>query len=134
LMAESQKWDWGPGKKEICDIAALRKQYQSVHEPVASPDGETIAAPVVLGDGAYSAVVNGQCWPGTFEKLWYLRFGPNGRLVALVRINDEWTLAVEGQPWEERFEYACSSVTICMGWWWTESPGNKPFPRYASFV
>lgn len=105
-MGEMETWDWQPGKRKLADIAAIRREFQSVHEFVASPDGERIAAPVVPSEGACCAVVNGTLWPQTFEKLWYLRFGANGKLTALVRIDDEWTLAVEGEPWQERFEYA----------------------------
>ena len=105
-MDNRKNWDWEVGKKDLADISKAKEEYRSVHEYVASPDGERVAVPVVLEDETFSACVNGQQWSDTFEKLWYIRFGQNNKMIALVRIDDEWTVAVEGEPWEERFEYA----------------------------
>ena len=35
---------------------------------------------------------------------------PDGKLTALVRIDDEWTVAVEGEPWEDRWEFAWNQI------------------------
>ncbi len=76
---------------------------------MSSPSATTarqIAVPVRVEDGSFTDCVNGEAWPETFELLWYLRFTPWGQLIALVRIDDEWTVALDGAPWENRFEYA----------------------------
>ena len=45
-------------------------------------------------------------------RFWVLNyfFPPDGRLWALVRLDDEWTMAVDGQPWEQRWEFAWNPV------------------------
>ena len=42
-----ESWSWGNDKKLVADLASIRGQYPEVHEPVASPDGETLAVAVV---------------------------------------------------------------------------------------
>ena len=105
-MLDRNSWDWETSEKLIADIDEIKKQYPSVHEFVASSNGEQIAVPVKTADGDATAVVNGKPWEAMFEIVWYPRFSPDGRFTALVRADDEWTVAVDGETWEETFEYA----------------------------
>jgi hypothetical protein len=109
-MKASESWDWQVGKRVLADLAQIRSSYSRVDELIASADGEKLAASVKTGDDEFTACVNGEAWPESFELCWYLRFSPFGKLIALVRIDDEWTLAVDGVPWEQRFEYAWDPI------------------------
>ena len=103
-MRDIETWDWQVGKKVVADLASWREVLSGIEELAASPDGEKIAALGKAGDGEFAVGVNGQVLPARFELGWYLRFTPLGQLIALVRIDDEWTVCVDGEPWEERFE------------------------------
>ena len=105
-MLDRDTWDWSPGKRSVADLQKLGEQYDDIHELVVSPDGERIAAPAVSGPDSFRVLVNGVPWEGEFEKAWHLTFAPDGRLIALVRIDDEWTVAVDGAAWEDRWEFA----------------------------
>ena len=105
-MSTCQDWDWTPGSKEIADTRGLDEKFDQVHEFAFSADGETIGVPVKVDDEELTIWTNGKVWDGVFEKLWYARFAPDGRLTALVMADDEWTLAVDGKPWEATFDYA----------------------------
>ncbi len=109
-MVNREAWDWNKGKRAICDLGAVRDRFDEVHEWAVSPDGERIAAPVLTAPETYSVAVNDQRWEGEFEKAWHLAFTPDGKLTALVRIDDEWTVAVDGEPWENRWEYAWNPI------------------------
>ncbi len=103
-------WDWEIGRKPVCDLNEVRQRFADVHEFVVSADGERIAAPVETAPETFAVCVNGSLWEGEFEKAWHLMFAPDGRLHALVRIDDEWTLAADGEPWDERWEFAWNPV------------------------
>ena len=105
-MLDRETWNWEPEKKIIADLGAVRDRFVDVHEWVVSADGERIAAPVLIAPDTFGVVVNGELWEGEFEKAWHLIFAPDGRLTALVRIDDEWTVNVDGVPWEDRWEFA----------------------------
>ena len=100
------EWDWETGSKEIADMSQWQSQFNWVEEPYVSPNGETIAAIVNLAEGEFNVCVNGETWETVFDKIWYLRFAPDGRLVAFVSEMGEWTVAVDGQPWDHKFGYA----------------------------
>nr|MCU0233008.1 hypothetical protein [Thermoanaerobaculales bacterium] len=104
-MAEGNAGSWEPGSETIADLAALRGRFAEVHELAVSPDGRRVAAPVLAGPDAARVWVSDGEWEGEFEKAWHLRFLPDGRLCALVRIDDEWTVAIDGVPWEGRWEF-----------------------------
>jgi len=105
-MPDHADWDWEPGARTIADIGAMRERFAEVHELAVSPDGESIAAPVKGEDDSFTACVNGEPWESTFEKVWQLRFSPQGRLAALVMADDQWTAALDGVPWEKAFTFA----------------------------
>ncbi len=104
--AEKNNWDWEPGRRPVADLGAWKERFEQVHEPAVSPDGERIAAPVKTGEMEYGLCQNGELWENTFDKVWYLRYAPDGRVTALVSDTGEWTLAVDGETWENRFEFA----------------------------
>ena len=103
-MADNESWDWEPGEKRI-DVGEWRDQFNWVEEPQASPDGEKIAAIVNIDEGEFKVCENGSTWEDTFDKIWYLRFSPDGRLTAIVSDTGEWTLAVDGSCWENQYDY-----------------------------
>ena len=109
-MTETRSWDWDIGSRKVCDLTELAQKFTDVHEFAVSPDGERIAAPVLTAPDVFAVWVNGELWNGEYEKAWHLRFTPDGRLWALVRIDDEWTLAADGEPWEQRWEFAWNPV------------------------
>ncbi len=94
-MVGSSNWDWETGEKVI-SLGDWANKFRWVEEPYASPDGEKIAAIVNINEGEFSVCVNGDTWEDVFDKIWYLRFSPDGRLTALVADTGEWTVAVDG--------------------------------------
>ncbi len=95
---------WDTGEKKI-PFSDWKKAYNWVEEPQTSPDGEKIAAIVNIDEGEFTVCVNGQSWEPVYDKIWYLRFSPDGRATALVSEMGEWTVAVDGVPWENRYGY-----------------------------
>ena len=69
-MMDGGGWDWEVGRKSVCDLRELRKRFTEVHEFVVSPDGESIAAPVLTAPDTFGVCVNGSLWDGEFEKAW----------------------------------------------------------------
>ena len=103
-MVDATHWDWDTGEKQI-PFAEWKSQFRWVEEPQASPDGEKIAAIVNIDEGEFNVCVNGQTWENTYDKIWHLRFCPDGQLTALVSEMGEWTVAVDGAAWENKFGY-----------------------------
>lgn len=106
-MPDLSAWDWETGEKCVTDINQWRSSYNWVEEPVFSPDGETVAAIVNVDTAEFNVCFNGSLWEteANFEKAWYLRFAPDGRLTVIVSQDMAWTLAVDGVPWENTFDY-----------------------------
>ena len=104
-MVKSESWDWETGEKAI-PTGPWNDKFRWVEEPYASPDGEKVSAIINLDEGEFSVCVNGEIWENVFDKIWYLRFSPDGRLTALVSEMAEWTVAVDGIAWEKKFGYA----------------------------
>ena len=104
-MPDTRSFDWEAGKKEVADLSKIRERFSAVHEFNASPDGERIAVPVIVEGGTAAVCVNGDLWEGEYERAWSLKYSPDGRLMALVRVDDMWTVAVEGKMWEEQWEF-----------------------------
>ncbi len=108
-MIDTRNWDWEPGEKKVV-LADWSTQFNWVEEFYASPDGEKIAAVVNVDEGEFNVCVNGETWENVFDKIWYLRFAPDGRLTALVSEVGEWTLAVDGAAWENKFGYVWNTL------------------------
>ena len=104
-MSAEAEWDWAPGKKPVLDMASCARKYDWVEEPQSSPDGERIASVVNFGEYEFGVCVNGEPWERTFDKIWGLRFTPDGRLTALVSEGGEWTLAVDDDVWPENYGF-----------------------------
>ena len=104
-MTIKSDWDWEPGSREISDVGQWQNQFNWVEEPYVSQDGEKLAAIVNVAEGEFNVCVNGEPWETVFDKIWNLRFAPDGRLTALVSEMGEWTVAVDGTAWENKFGY-----------------------------
>ncbi|MBU1570760.1 MAG: WD40 repeat domain-containing protein, partial [Proteobacteria bacterium] len=105
-MNSTKNWDWDEEKKLIADIGEWKSRYQWIEEPYVSPDGEKIATVVKFPDDeVFTICENGTLWESSFDKVWYPRFSPDGKLTALVSETGEWSLAVDGQASEEKFEF-----------------------------
>ena len=101
-----QNWDWEFGKKVIANIDEIKKQFPTIEEFAVSPDGENIAAAAKRDEDEFSLSLNGSTQDDIFEKLWYLRYLPNGKLTGLVRLDDMWTLIVDNEVMEDKFDFA----------------------------
>ena len=99
-MVDTKSWDWDVGKKVLADTDSWKEKFEWVEEFQASPDGEDVAAIVKTGEAEFSVCKNGQQWEKTFDKCWFCRFVPDGRLSCIVSADMEWTVAVDGQAWE----------------------------------
>ncbi|MBW1769021.1 MAG: WD40 repeat domain-containing protein, partial [Deltaproteobacteria bacterium] len=98
-------WDWEIGKKLIADISTWKGMFENIEEPYVSPDGEKVAAVVKTGEMEFSVCENDAPWERRFDKIWYLKFGPDNRLTALVSDTGAWTVAVDGEVWENTFDF-----------------------------
>ena len=90
-MLAKNDWDWESGSRVITDIGPWQEQFNWVEEPIVSPNGEKLATIVNLAEGQFTVCVNGDTWESVFDKIWCLRFAPDGRLAALVSEMGEWT-------------------------------------------
>ena len=140
-MERIAQWNWNTSTKEI-PLSSWQDRFEWVEEPQASPDGESVAAIVKVGENEFNACVNGETWPEGFDKMWYLRHSPDGRLTAIVSKDGEWTVAVDGAAWEtdSGMSGTRSSVRMAAMWPWRFSRtwpmewramtprGSRPFP------
>jgi hypothetical protein len=108
-MVDTSNWDWDTGEKQI-DMNGWADNVQWVEEPYVSPDGEAVAAIVNLDEGEFKVCSNGQLTEATFDKIWHLRYTADGRWAAIVSAMGEWTMAVDGTPWETNFGYVWSPL------------------------
>ncbi|MUM76391.1 WD40 repeat domain-containing protein [Pseudodesulfovibrio sp. F-1] len=104
-MGRISSWDWEVGRKKVVDSLSPLQDHEWQEEPYVSPDGETLAAIVKVGDGEFSVRTNDEVWESTFEKLWFPRYAPDGRLTVLCQQDMEWSLAIDGEPWGDFAEY-----------------------------
>lgn len=104
-MHNSNSWNWEIGKKVVADIGEVKRKFEYMEEPYASPDGEKVAAIIKNEEAEFGVCVNENLWENTFDKIWYLRFGPDNRLTALASSMAEWTVAVDDAPWENKYEF-----------------------------
>jgi len=108
-MEDITQWDWSPGTKEVAAIGQWGASYEWVEELTVSPDGEQIAAVVKTGETEYNVCVNGQTYENAYDKIWRLRFAPDGRLMGHVSDTGEWTMAIDGVAWDNAFEFVWDS-------------------------
>ena len=105
-MSAISNWDWQTREKMIANVSDWKKKYNWVEEPAVSPDGEKIAAIVNIDEGEFNVCVNGESWQEEpVDKAWLLRFSPDGRLTAITSTMGEWTMTIDGTPWENTFAY-----------------------------
>lgn len=109
-MIHKEQWDWETQEKCLADLEKIQNEYSLLYEPVVSSDGEKIAIPVRNEDDEWTIAVNEKPWPVSFEKIWYLKFSPDGRLTALTQADDMWNLAVDGDRWEEEYDYVWNTI------------------------
>ncbi|MBW2195302.1 MAG: WD40 repeat domain-containing protein, partial [Deltaproteobacteria bacterium] len=91
-MVDTNSWDWDTGEKVLADTSSWKDKFEWVEEFQASPDGEKVTAIVKTGEGEFNVCVNGQTWENPFDRIWCLRFGPDGRLACIISANAEWTV------------------------------------------
>lgn len=106
-MHDTSGWDWSPGKKEVVNTAKFAEGVQWVEEFQASPDGESLAAIVCTDAAEFQVSVNGELWSeeDRFEKAILLRYTQGGQLSAVVSQDMEWSVAVDGERWEEGYGF-----------------------------
>jgi hypothetical protein len=104
-MAQNAPLNWDFGKKTVVRLEQMQDGAEALLEATVSPDGENVAAAVQKDESTLGVVVNDVAWDGDFEKVLGLQFLPDGRLFAMVRVDDEWTVAIDGVLWDERFEF-----------------------------
>lgn len=100
-----EKGSWETGKLIITDLGEWQR-HGRVLELSVSPDGQKVAAPILTEGGTMLVCENGVPWEGELEKAWGLRYLPDGRLLAIVRRDDAWTLGTGGTYWENTFAFA----------------------------
>ena len=104
-MAEIESRDWQTGEKCIADVAEWKKRFPIVQEFAVSNDGENIAAVVEIENKKAVPCMNGKIWDSTYERVWPLKFSPDGRLVCAALQNYEWTLVIDQKSWEETYDF-----------------------------
>ena len=110
-MDRLSQWNWDTSAKET-PLTPWQNQFEWIEEYQASPDGESVAAIVKVGEGEFNMCVNGETWPDSFDKLWYARFSPDGRLTAIVSKDGEWTIAVDGKVLQIHADQAAPNPTV----------------------
>jgi len=111
-MSELANWDWDTKEKLIVDLNELKKKFIDVRELVPSDDGEKIAAVVQPEAGQFTTCVNGEAWDETFERVYSLIFNPNNQLIFLVYRAFEWSVAVDHEIGEEKFDFLWNLTLI----------------------
>lgn len=105
-MGHISTWDWELGQKTVVKSLSPLKEHEWQEEPSVSPDGETLAAVVKVGDEEFTLRTNDTVWDATFEKVWFPRYSPDGRLTALCQQDMEWALGVDGELMGEPCDFA----------------------------
>ncbi len=103
-MEEKQSWDWNTQLKEI-PVKEWETRFNWVEDPCISPDGESVASIVNVGEMAFSICVNSELWEGEHEKAWSLKALPDNRFAACVCQDEEWSLMVDGKAWSNLFDF-----------------------------
>ena len=103
-MEESKSFDWSTDLKEV-PFREWEDKFTWVEEPYISLDGETIAGIVNVEESVFTVCENGEAWDAVYDKAWNLRPLPKGKFAACVNRDDEWTLSIGGNEWENRFDF-----------------------------
>jgi len=109
-MGKISSWDWEVGNKTVVKSLSLLEGHEWQEEPYVSPDGETLAAIVKVGDGEFSIRTNDTVWENTYEKIWLPKFTPDGRLTAICQQDMEWLLAVDDEAMGEATDYVWDTM------------------------
>ncbi len=110
-MSTPSNWNWESGERLIADLNEWNAPYQWVEEPYISPDGEKTAAIVNLDEAEFGICENGKLWcDDVYDKAWSLKYTQDGRLTAIVSVDDEWTVAVDGVSWGNTYDYVWNKV------------------------
>lgn len=104
-MSVTTGWNWESGEKTVQDLSKTSEDVRWLEEWHASPDGEKIACVACTDDAEFSFVVNGEVLENRFEKAICPKFTPDGKLAAFVSLDMEWTVAEDGQAWEETYGF-----------------------------
>jgi hypothetical protein len=96
-MQDTDNRDWELGEKTPARPGEWAGQFEWVEEPEVSPDGERLAAVVNTGEDGFTLCVNGVVWENLYERVWYPRFAPDGRLTALAQRDGQSVLCVDGE-------------------------------------
>lgn len=99
---------------KVVQLPSLR-QFEAVYEFVVSPDGEKIATVVEDKNSQRFLWVNENLIEEPFERIDFLSFSPDGRLMAAVQKDGVWRVFVEDHLWEEGFEYVWNLKTDSLG-------------------
>jgi hypothetical protein len=105
-MSTSKDWSWDESERVVADLGGVAQPGEHVRELSPSADGERFAMVLEKDATSASVAVNGERWPVELEKAWKLGHTADGRTLALVRVDDQWTVIVDGKLWESRFEFA----------------------------
>ncbi|MBF0243403.1 MAG: PD40 domain-containing protein [Desulfamplus sp.] len=103
-------WNWDKGKKEVGKFSDWRDKFSYIEDISFSPDGEKIAAIVKNEDMEFtvstqSEGVEPETWESGYDKVWNLRFGPDGRLSAFVSDTGEWKVSTDDNIWENGYDF-----------------------------
>ncbi|MBI9078934.1 MAG: WD40 repeat domain-containing protein [Pseudodesulfovibrio sp.] len=105
-MGRISTWDWEIGEKIVVKSLSPLQDHGWQEEPHVSPDGETLAAVVNLAAMEFSVRTNDSVWDVTYERIWYPRFSPDGRMTAIGQQDGESALLVDAEQMGETYEYA----------------------------
>jgi hypothetical protein len=104
-------WDWDTKEKVVIDIKELEKKYPYMREFVVSDDGEKIATIAKTPDRKFVIILNGkEMNEETYERVYSYRFSPQGKLIAFVLNNFEWSVLIDSDSWEEKFDYVWNLI------------------------
>lgn len=106
-MSDKANWDWDTKEKLVADINEWRKRYPYIRELVVSDDGEKIATVAKTPDRRFIVIENGrELNEGTtYERAYSLKYSPENKLIYFVLDNYEWSVVIDSEMWEEKFDY-----------------------------
>lgn len=102
-MGERQNWDWETKEKCITDLNLWKTKSIDIRELTASPDGEKVAGVVQPETRRFTLCVNGEFADDLFDRMYALKFTPDGTPVCLGYADYQWTV-LTGDKCENRWE------------------------------